>query len=250
MSVKFLRPVAIVSQLDYKLGSSQLRFHQFRSKHFKLLQLFLLQNLQASTAMEMLHRIALAFFVVSIATFIDVKARKEEEDPGKFQRVSRIATNVETQFSTIDGRNVSDCSITGTWSIPQYGEVTVSFNCYTDCNPIYALEIPLLSLTHTCKSDTTVALQKDGKQVLIKERGLGDCCDISYEEAHIGDLGTGGYLDEKCGTPSSPPTYTSREHLTEGFLGVSGCGLWTLNVTDHAGGDTGTITALGIRFAS
>ncbi|CAG0885861.1 unnamed protein product [Cyprideis torosa] len=203
--------------------------------------------------MEMLHRIALAFFVVSIATFIDGKARKEEEDPGKIQRVSYIESNVKTQFSTIDGRNVSDCSITGTWSIPIKGEVTVSFYCYTPCNPIYAIEIPTLSLTHTYRGDFTVALQKDDTQVLVKSKYgnyTNDAdCDVFYNESYINDVGIGGYLDENCGTLSSPPSYTSRQHLSEGFHGVPGCGYWTLNVTDYYNGDSGTITALGIRFS-
>ncbi|CAG0906518.1 unnamed protein product [Cyprideis torosa] len=202
----------------------------------------------------MLHRIALAFFVVSIGTFVDGKARKEEGDPGKFQRVSHVATNVETQVSTIDGRNVYECSVSGSWSIPTVGEVTVSFYCGGSCNPIYAIEVPVLTLTHTARSDITIALEKDGKKVLIKERGVDNgldyACDIFYMEAYIDDLGTGGYLDEKCGTVSSPPSYSPRGHLSEGFRGVLGCGLWTFNVTDYVNNDSGIITAVGIRLAT
>ncbi|CAG0896720.1 unnamed protein product [Cyprideis torosa] len=200
--------------------------------------------------MKMLHRIALAFFVVSIGTFVDGKARKEEEDPGKFQRVSHVATNVKTQVSTMDGRNIYDCSVTGSWTIPALGEVIVSFYCDTICNPIYALEVPTLSLRHTYKSDITITLEKDGRQVLIKDRGAANSCDISYVQAHVDDVGIGGYLDDKCGTLSSPPTYTSRQHLSEGFSGVPDCGYWTFKVTDYKPGDSGTITALGIRFSS
>ncbi|CAG0889336.1 unnamed protein product [Cyprideis torosa] len=196
--------------------------------------------------MEMSPRIVFAFFLVSIATFIDGKAWKETE---KFQKNSHSATNVTTQISMINGgQRQVDCFTSGEWVIT-YGEVNVTMYCDTVCSPVTGIDISMLSLTHPRSFTVGVTLNKDGRQILVKDPGNSDDCDITYDHVYLDDVTDTGYLEEFCGILSSPPRYLPREPLSQGFQDVLGCGSWTLSVTDNlVDSNTGIITTIGLRY--
>jgi len=115
-----------------------------------------------------------------------------------------------------------------------------------------------LNVTHTYVGDLRFVLSHDTTTVTIINRpqsgGGGNCSSNNYN-IRLEDSGTGGSIQTTCGasgsdpTPTSPPSYTPANAFSA-FNGKIVTGVWTLTVSDLAGGDTGAINAWSLRIAS
>ncbi|CAG0899389.1 unnamed protein product [Cyprideis torosa] len=193
------------------------------------------------------YRILLVVFAVSVIhTCVDgqgttlgtTEKSTETESP----------TSTTTQRPTVGGQRIVECSVRGSWPIPDNGEVLIPLSCYSDCSLVRGLDISMLSLKYS-SGYLVISLHKDDRQVVIKDDNRS--CGPEYDEIHIEDVAMGGILDEICvpSTISSPPSYLSREPLSHGFQGVQGCGEWILNVT-NTNSDQGMVTGIGLRFVT
>lgn len=102
-----------------------------------------------------------------------------------------------------------------------------------------------LRINHTWVGDLVVTLSKGATTVVLIDRpgtppGTFGCSENNYDIV-LDSQGTGGPIEALC-SPSmtSPPNYTPNESLNV-FNGMLSDGNWTLNVSDNAGGDLGTL---------
>ena len=106
-----------------------------------------------------------------------------------------------------------------------------------------------VNITHSWVGDLVLSLEKDGITSAILDRPGVPAgtfgCDGNNVDIVLDDQGTDGSVDGSCtgGTPAYPVPdghYTPDNPLTP-FSGLSATGTWTLTVSDHVAGDTGTL---------
>ncbi len=122
-----------------------------------------------------------------------------------------------------------------------------------DSGPIADLEVNL-NLDHTWVGDLIVTLSHGATSVILIDRpgrttsGFG-CSQNNYRIV-LDDEGTGGTIEALCSaTMVSPPNYTPNNPLSA-FDGMDKNGLWTINVSDNAGGDTGILLSWSLHFVN
>ncbi|CAG0901094.1 unnamed protein product [Cyprideis torosa] len=200
------------------------------------------------------YRILLVVFAISaINTWVDGKEVGIRTTSENFQRISYTATNLTTHVSNVNGQRIVDCSATGIWQAPGYGELNLAISCYYNCSRVRGLDISMLSLTHPYVDWLVVSLHKDDRQIVVKNGTRNANCHHVYDKVYIEDVAEAGFLDKLCHhsavTISSPPSYLSREPLSYGFQGVQGCGEWILNVTNFSS-HNGMVTGIGLRYVT
>lgn len=101
----------------------------------------------------------------------------------------------------------------------------------------------LLDITHSWDADLTLSLSHDGISVLLSNRqggsGGADYTDTVFDDDAAVSIA--------AGYAYAPYTGSFRpEQALAAFIGQDVFGLWTLSVTDHEIGDSGTINRFGI----
>jgi subtilisin-like proprotein convertase family protein len=104
-----------------------------------------------------------------------------------------------------------------------------------------------LDIAHTWQGDLIVTLSHGGTSVVVVDRpgepavGSFGCSTDNYIGVVLDDEGTGGAIEDLCvDNLSSPPNYTPNNPLSA-FDGMDPTGDWTLNITDNAAADTGSL---------
>lgn len=115
-----------------------------------------------------------------------------------------------------------------------------------------------LSINHTWVGDLIVTLthvDSGTSVVLVDRQGVPAIstfgCDAdNWAGAVLDDEGAGGAMENQClANLTSPPNYTP-EGLLSAFDGESSAGTWTLNVSDNADADTGSLVSWSMFMAS
>ncbi len=116
-----------------------------------------------------------------------------------------------------------------------------------------------LAINHTWVGDLCVTLTHNATTVTLIQRPGDDlpcdpdnCCGCATDNYDIvlDDQGTGGPIETQCtDNLSSPPNYTPELALSA-FNGMDSAGAWTINVTDGAGLDTGTLVTWSLHITT
>lgn len=148
--------------------------------------------------------------------------------------------------STLSPAAIPDNNATG---------VTVQLEISPQSAPIADLDLDL-DITHTWVGDLVVKLLHvdTGKEVIVIDR-MGKPastfgCSGNGLNINLDDEGTGGPVEDLCGSPTvptSPPSFTPNNPLSF-FDGDSIGGTWRLVVTDAVGGDIGTVDAFCLQW--
>ncbi|CAG0888947.1 unnamed protein product [Cyprideis torosa] len=183
------------------------------------------------------------------ALLVSVSGKEAKAPTREYERVRQSAESVEATEEVVDGRDEATCSVDGSWSIPDYGEIAIDLDCPYGCFPLGDIDVTAITLNHQWNQDLELWLEKDGVRVQIKST-YAPCSDmrLTYSDVHIDDQGTGGRLDQQCGEVSSPPAYQPTDVLWQGLQGVSGCGTWTLIAKDVQELDVGSIFGIALRY--
>jgi subtilisin-like proprotein convertase family protein len=164
---------------------------------------------------------------------------------------SQIVTYCST-FSPLTIPDGSGTGITGTLTIPAAATIL-------DANV-------RLSVTHSWIGDLTFRLSNGTTSTIIVDRpgftgtGFG-CSGNNIDDSFVDDEGTNGTWESSCSADPANPAYPAGSRLIGGNIPVTGnptlmtaydggstAGTWTLNVSDSATPDTGTLNQFCLEF--
>ncbi|MEZ5312833.1 MAG: proprotein convertase P-domain-containing protein [Thermoanaerobaculia bacterium] len=113
------------------------------------------------------------------------------------------------------------------------------------------------SIAHTWIGDLIVTITQPGggTSVTVIDRpgfagtGFG-CSQNNFCTALLDDEAGGGAIENQCGTGAIAGNFTPNNPLSafDGLAAATANGNWTINVSDSAGGDTGSIRAFSLIF--
>jgi len=110
-----------------------------------------------------------------------------------------------------------------------------------------------LQVTHTWVGDLIWTITSpEGTQVVVMDRpgytGVGFGCDGDDIDVAINDAGTAGPVEDMCDDLPAIHDDPTPNNPLSAFDGEDPNGNWTLNMSDNAGADTGTVDAWNLSF--